>query len=123
MRSDPKLDHLIIDLHADRTVIEIDPDGIHRLDVVDLLESEARVLWILFESLIGSTSLCLNRWRKLSKGLLESEPSCGISQAFGVKGQRSSRTVLGFSLVAKLTECVLGAGKCLYPPMFLRQLL
>jgi hypothetical protein len=61
MTSDPEPDHLIVNLHTDRTVIEIDPDGIHRLDVVDLLESEARVLWILFESLIGSTSLRLNR--------------------------------------------------------------
>ena len=86
MRSDPKPDHLIIDLHADRTVIEIDPDGIHRLDVVDLLESEARVLWILFESLIGSTSLCLNRWRKLSKGFSKASRRAGFHKRSGSRG-------------------------------------
>jgi hypothetical protein len=29
MSPDPEPDHLIINLHTDRTVIEIDPDGIH----------------------------------------------------------------------------------------------
>src|SRR5689334_7723452 len=86
MRSDPEPRLSDRHLHADRTVIEIDSDGIHRLDVVDLLESEARVLWILFESLIGSTSLCLNRWRKLSKGVSKASRRAGFHKRSGSSG-------------------------------------
>jgi hypothetical protein len=86
MRSDPEPDHVIVNLHADRTVIEIDPDGIHRLDLVGLLESETRVLGILFESLIGSASLCLDRRGKLSKGVSKASRRAGFHKRSGSSG-------------------------------------
>jgi hypothetical protein len=86
MRSDPEPDHLMVDLHADRTIIKIDSDGIHWLGIVDLLESKTRMQGILFESLIGSTCLCLDRRGKLSKGVSKANRRAGFHKRSGSRG-------------------------------------